>query len=93
LETTCNAWQARWDDYGFRWHGVTCDPAFLLTPGCKPSRLPARGRHRKCWLVEHTFAWLARHRRHSKTYEKTAAASEALTSRIIASPESSMGVE
>ena len=33
----------------------------------------------KRWIVERTFAWLARYRRHSKDYEKTAASSEALT--------------
>ena len=31
----------------------------------------------KRWIVERTFAWLARHRRHSKDYEKTTASSEA----------------
>ena len=33
----------------------------------------------KRWVVERTFAWLARHRRHSKDYEKTTASSEAFT--------------
>jgi len=33
----------------------------------------------KRWIVERTFAWLTRHRRHSKDYEKTTASSEALT--------------
>jgi len=33
----------------------------------------------KRWIVERTFAWLARYRRHSKDYEKTPASSEALT--------------
>src|SRR3972149_8490668 len=33
----------------------------------------------KHWVVEHTFAWLVRYRRHSKDYEKTTASSEALT--------------
>ena len=33
----------------------------------------------KRWIVERTFAWLARYRRHSKDYEKTAASSEAVT--------------
>jgi len=33
----------------------------------------------KRWIVERTFAWLARHRRHSKDYKKTTASSEALT--------------
>ena len=33
----------------------------------------------KRWIVERTFAWLARYRRHSKDYEKTTASSEALT--------------
>jgi putative transposase len=33
----------------------------------------------KRWIVERTFAWLARHRRHSKDYEKTTASSEAFT--------------
>lgn len=33
----------------------------------------------KRWIVERTFAWLARHRRHSKDYEKTTASSEAIT--------------
>ena len=32
----------------------------------------------KRWIVERTFAWLARYRRHSKDYEKTAASSEAI---------------
>jgi putative transposase len=31
------------------------------------------------WIVERTFAWLARYRRHSKDYEKTVASSEAIT--------------
>ena len=31
----------------------------------------------KRWVVERTFAWLARHRRHSRDYEKTTASSEA----------------
>jgi len=31
------------------------------------------------WIVECTFAWLARYRRHSKDYKKTTASSEALT--------------
>ena len=33
----------------------------------------------KRWIVERTFAWLARYRRHSKDYEKTTASSEAFT--------------
>ena len=33
----------------------------------------------KRWIVERTFAWLARYRRHSKDYEKTTASREALT--------------
>jgi putative transposase len=33
----------------------------------------------KRWIVERTFAWLARHRRHAKDYEKTVASSEAMT--------------
>lgn len=33
----------------------------------------------KRWIVERTFAWLARYRRHSKDYEKTTASSEAIT--------------
>ncbi|QEG35457.1 Transposase DDE domain protein [Bythopirellula goksoeyrii] len=33
----------------------------------------------KRWIVERTFAWLARHRRHSKDYEKTTASSEPIT--------------
>ena len=33
----------------------------------------------KRWVVERTFAWLARHRRHSKDYEKTTASAEAFT--------------
>lgn len=32
----------------------------------------------KRWIVERTFAWLARYRRHSKDYEKTTASAEAL---------------
>jgi len=32
----------------------------------------------KRWIVERTFAWLARHRRHSKDYEKTTSSAEAL---------------
>ncbi len=31
----------------------------------------------KRWIVERTFAWLARYRRHSKDYEKTTASGEA----------------
>jgi len=30
----------------------------------------------KRWIVERTFAWLARHRRHSKDYEKTTSSAE-----------------
>jgi putative transposase len=33
----------------------------------------------KRWIVERTFAWLARYRRHSKDYERTTASSEAFT--------------
>ena len=33
----------------------------------------------KRWIVERTFAWLARHRRHSRDYEETTASSEAVT--------------
>ena len=33
----------------------------------------------KRWIVERTFAWLGRYRRHSKDYEKTTASAEALT--------------
>jgi putative transposase len=33
----------------------------------------------KRWIVERTFAWLARYRRHGKDYEKTTASSEAFT--------------
>lgn len=33
----------------------------------------------KRWIVERTFAWLARYRRHSKDYEKTEASSETMT--------------
>jgi putative transposase len=50
----------------------------------------------KRWIVERTFAWLARYRRNSRDYEKTAASSEAiiyiaminLMSRRLASAES-----
>jgi putative transposase len=33
----------------------------------------------KRWIVERTFAWLARYRRNSKDYERTTASSEAIT--------------
>lgn len=33
----------------------------------------------KRWIVERTFAWLARYRRHSKDYERTTASAEAFT--------------
>jgi putative transposase len=33
----------------------------------------------KRWIVERTFAWLTRYRRHSKDYEKTTASSEAIS--------------
>jgi len=33
----------------------------------------------KRWIVERTFAWLARYRRHARDYEKTTASSEAFT--------------
>lgn len=33
----------------------------------------------KRWIVERTFAWLARYRRHSKDYERTTESSEAMT--------------
>lgn len=33
----------------------------------------------KRWIVERTFAWLGRYRRHSKDYEKTTASGEAFT--------------
>jgi putative transposase len=33
----------------------------------------------KRWIVERTFAWLRRYRRHSKDYEKTTASSESFT--------------
>jgi len=33
----------------------------------------------KRWIVERTFVWLARYRRHSKDYEKTVESSEAFT--------------
>lgn len=33
----------------------------------------------KRWIVERTFAWLARYRRHSKDYERTTASAEAIT--------------
>jgi transposase len=32
----------------------------------------------KRWIVERTFAWIVRYRRHSKDYEKTTASSEAM---------------
>jgi putative transposase len=32
----------------------------------------------KRWIVERTFAWISRHRRHSKDYERTPESSEAL---------------
>jgi putative transposase len=32
----------------------------------------------KRWIVERTFAWLARYRRHSRDYERTTASSEAM---------------
>jgi len=32
----------------------------------------------KRWIVERTFAWLGRHRRHSKDYERTVESSEAM---------------
>ncbi len=33
----------------------------------------------KRWIVERTFAWLARYRRHSRDYERTPESSEAVT--------------
>jgi putative transposase len=32
----------------------------------------------KRWIVERTFAWISRHRRHSKDYERTTESSEAM---------------
>jgi putative transposase len=32
----------------------------------------------KRWIVERTFAWLTRHRRHSKDYERNTETSEAM---------------
>ena len=32
----------------------------------------------KRWIVERTFAWLARYRRHSKDYERTTESSETM---------------
>jgi putative transposase len=32
----------------------------------------------KRWIVERTFAWIVRYRRHTKDYEKTTASSEAM---------------
>ena len=32
----------------------------------------------KRWIVERTFAWLGRYRRHSKDYERTVESSEAM---------------
>ncbi len=33
----------------------------------------------KRWIVERTFAWLARYRRHARDYERTTQASETVT--------------
>jgi putative transposase len=38
----------------------------------------ARGHERRRWIVERTFAWLARCRRHSKDYERTTESSETM---------------
>lgn len=57
-----------WVKQTYRWVLQT-----VLRPvGCKGFVvLPKR------WIVERTFAWLARYRRHSKDYEKTTASAEA----------------
>jgi putative transposase len=45
----------------------------LMSDGPKFVVLPKR------WIVERTFAWLARYRRHSRDYERTPESSEAVT--------------
>jgi len=54
------------------WRSRPLGQTLLSDPGC-----PLWKSTPKRWIVERTFAWLARYRRSSKDYEKTVESSEA----------------
>ena len=51
---------------------------WLLQTVLRPAKVKGFVALPKRWIVERTFGWLGRYRRHSKDYERTSASSEAL---------------
>jgi putative transposase len=51
---------------------------WLIHTVLRPARVKGFVILPKRWIVERTFAWLGRYRRHSKDYERNPATSEAM---------------
>jgi putative transposase len=51
---------------------------WLLQTVLRPAKVKGFVALPKRWIVERTFGWIGRYRRHSKDYERTSASSEAL---------------
>jgi putative transposase len=51
---------------------------WLLQTVLRPARVKGFVVLPKRWIVERTFGWLGRYRRHSKDYERNVASSEAM---------------
>lgn len=58
------------------WVKETC--GYLLQCVLRPIKAKGFVVLPKRWIVERTFAWISRHRRHSKDYERTTESSEAM---------------
>ncbi len=58
------------------WVKETC--GYILQCVLRPAQAKGFVVLPKRWIVERTFAWISRHRRHSKDYERTTASSEAM---------------
>src|SRR5262249_3640062 len=55
------------------------DPVgWVLQAGLRPAKVKGFVVLPKRWIVERTFGWLGRYRRHSKDYERNTASSEAM---------------
>jgi len=58
------------------WVNETC--GFILQPVLRPVHVKGFVVLPKRWVVERTFAWINRHRRHSKDFERTTESSQAM---------------
>jgi putative transposase len=58
------------------WVKETC--GYVLATVLRPVKMKGFVVRPKRWSVERTFAWICRHRRHSKDYDRTTESNEAM---------------